>query len=107
MSTGELGPPPDSAEREFVRLSQRTQIARMRRLVAAALAAYDLPPARLTLLAHRFNTTFHVDTDDGAVYRPVGETVPTDGTTVKLAGVFELNCWTCAATRGRQRVAGG
>jgi Ser/Thr protein kinase RdoA (MazF antagonist) len=63
-----LAPPPDSAEREFVRLSQRTQIARMRRLVAAALAAYDLPPARLTLLAHRFNTTFHVDTDDGARY---------------------------------------
>jgi Ser/Thr protein kinase RdoA (MazF antagonist) len=31
-------------------------------LAGVALAAYDLPPVRLTLLAHRFNTTFRVDT---------------------------------------------
>jgi Ser/Thr protein kinase RdoA (MazF antagonist) len=51
-----------------VRLPRRTQLARMRQLAAAALAAYDLPPERLTLLAHLFNTTFRVDTATGQRY---------------------------------------
>jgi Ser/Thr protein kinase RdoA (MazF antagonist) len=55
-------------DREFARLPRRTQIVRMRQVTAAALAAYDLPPARVRLLAHRFNTTFHVDTAVGARY---------------------------------------
>src|SRR5271166_110784 len=43
------------------------------------------------------DTVCCVNTDGGAVYRPVEETVPSDGATVKLAGVFELNCCTWAA----------
>jgi Ser/Thr protein kinase RdoA (MazF antagonist) len=46
----------------------RTQIARFRALAVAALTAYDLPPARLTLIHHRGNTTFRVDTATGARY---------------------------------------
>lgn len=49
-------------------LPRRAQIARMRHLARAALAAYDLPPARLTLIAHLYNTTFRVDTAPGARY---------------------------------------
>ncbi len=37
-------------------------------MALVALAAYDLPPARLTLLAHLFNTTFRVDTATGQRY---------------------------------------
>lgn len=40
----------------------------MRQLALGALAAYDLPPVRLTLIAHLFNTTFRVDTADGQRY---------------------------------------
>jgi Ser/Thr protein kinase RdoA (MazF antagonist) len=49
-------------------LPYRTQIARFRTLALAALAAYDLPPSRLTLIHHRGNTTFRVDTATGARY---------------------------------------
>ncbi len=49
-------------------LSRRTQLSRLRRLAATALAAYDLPAARLTLLSHFSNTTFRVDTVSGARY---------------------------------------
>jgi Ser/Thr protein kinase RdoA (MazF antagonist) len=49
-------------------LPYRTQVARFRALAAAALAAYDLPPYRLTLIAHRYNTTFRLDTAGGARY---------------------------------------
>jgi Ser/Thr protein kinase RdoA (MazF antagonist) len=55
-------------ERGFERLSRRTQIGRLRRLAAVALGAYDLPPARQTLLAHLFNTTFRVETEQGQRY---------------------------------------
>ena len=55
-------------EAEFAHLARREQIRRLRRLAGTALAAYDLPPARLTLLAHLFNTTFRVDTADGQRY---------------------------------------
>ncbi|MEO6457283.1 MAG: phosphotransferase [Chloroflexia bacterium] len=40
----------------------------MRQLALVALAAYDLLPVRLTLLAHLFNTTFRVDTATGQRY---------------------------------------
>jgi Ser/Thr protein kinase RdoA (MazF antagonist) len=40
----------------------------MRRLAAQGLADYDLPPARLSLIAHRHNTLFRVDTPDGERY---------------------------------------
>src|SRR4029453_18227311 len=53
---------PESNERAFERLPRRTQIRLLRQLAGVALAAYDLPPARVTLLAHLFNTTFRVDT---------------------------------------------
>jgi hypothetical protein len=43
------------------------------------------------------DTVCCVDTDGGAVYKPFEETVPKGGATVKLAGVFELNCCTWAA----------
>lgn len=57
-----------SPERGFEQLHRRTQIGRMRHLALVALAAYDLPPVRLTLLAHLFNTTFRVDTANGQRY---------------------------------------
>jgi Ser/Thr protein kinase RdoA (MazF antagonist) len=53
---------------EFGQLSRSAQIRRMRRLAQAALEAYELPPMRLTLMVHRYNTTFRVDTADGARY---------------------------------------
>lgn len=59
---------PGSLEREFEQLHRRAQIGRMRQLAGVALSAYDLPPARLTLLAHLFNTTFRVDTTTGERY---------------------------------------
>jgi Ser/Thr protein kinase RdoA (MazF antagonist) len=40
----------------------------MRQLAKAALKDYNLPPVRLTLMVHRFNTTFRVDTADGERY---------------------------------------
>lgn len=54
--------------RAFERLHRRTQIGRLRQLAVVALADYDLPPVRLTLIAHRFNTTFRVDTATGQRY---------------------------------------
>jgi Ser/Thr protein kinase RdoA (MazF antagonist) len=59
---------PIAPETAFAELPRRTQIQRLRHLAAVALAAYDLPPARLTLLRHLFNTTFRVDTADGHRY---------------------------------------
>ncbi len=53
---------------EAEQLSRLAQIRRMRRLAQAAVAEYDLPPVRLTLMVHRFNTTFRVDTGDGERY---------------------------------------
>ncbi|MEA2576322.1 MAG: hypothetical protein QOH93_3620 [Chloroflexia bacterium] len=52
----------------FEHLSHRAQVERLRRLALASLAAYDIGTFRLTLLAHRFNTTFRVDTGDGYCY---------------------------------------
>jgi len=59
---------PELEERDFGRLSRRAQIARFRQLAEVALATYDLPPVRLTLLAHLYNTTFRVDTASGQRY---------------------------------------
>ncbi|HYP40466.1 MAG TPA: phosphotransferase [Chloroflexia bacterium] len=58
----------DNSERGFEQLHRRTQIRRLRRLAEVALAAYDLPPVSMTLLAHLFNTTFRVDTATGQRY---------------------------------------
>lgn len=55
-------------EREMALLPRRAQIRLMRRLAEAAVAEYDLPPVRLTLMAHLFNTTFRVDTSTGESY---------------------------------------
>ena len=53
---------------EVEQLSRSVQIGRMRRLAEVALKEYDLPPVRLTLMVHRYNTTFLVDTTDGERY---------------------------------------
>lgn len=53
---------------EFAQLPRHTQLARMRRLAVAALDAYELTPARVTLQAHFFNTTFRIDTEHGHGY---------------------------------------
>ena len=53
---------------EAEQLSRSAQVRRMRQLAQAALKDYDLPPVRLTLMVHRFNTTFRVDTADGERY---------------------------------------
>src|SRR6187431_1778096 len=55
-------------EREFEALPRRTQIGLLRQLAEVALAAYDLPTFRVTLIAHLFNTTFRVDTATGERY---------------------------------------
>lgn len=68
MRTARQEEKPDSPQRGFEQLPRRTQIGRLRQLAEVALAAYDLPPARLTLLAHLFNTTFRVDTVAGQRY---------------------------------------
>lgn len=64
------GPGETAPERAvaFARLPRRTQIAGMRQLAGAALAAYDLPPGRLRLLVHAYNTTFRLDTEAGDRY---------------------------------------
>ena len=47
----------------FASLSRRAQVARLRPLARAALAAHGLAEARLRLLQHEYNTTFRVDAD--------------------------------------------
>ena len=93
MSTAEPDEQSDSAERAFVRLPRRTQIGRLRRLAGVALAGYDLPPARLTLLAHLFNTTFRVDTAGGERYmlriHRAGRATP-DGVGAEMAWLAAL-----------------
>lgn len=68
LRTAEQVETPGSPERGFEQLHRRAQIGRLRQLAGVALAAYDLPPARLTLLAHLFNTTFRIDTATGQRY---------------------------------------
>lgn len=58
----------ESRQRWFEQLHRRTQIRRLRQLAGVALTAYDLPPSRLTLIAHLYNTTFRVDTVTGQRY---------------------------------------
>src|SRR5689334_8273934 len=55
-------------EPSFEHLSPQRQVGRMRNVASTALAAYDLPVARLRLLKHRHNTTFRVDAVDGQRY---------------------------------------
>ena len=55
-------------DEELTQWPRRVQIGRLRGLAEAALAAYDLPPVRLTLLAHLFNTTWQVDAATGERY---------------------------------------
>lgn len=52
----------------FDTLTHRGQVARMKRLAERALHAYDVGQARLTPLAHLYNTTFRVDTPAGERY---------------------------------------
>jgi len=56
-------------------VSDRSQVARLRRLATTALGRYDLAGARLNLVDHGENTTFRVTSVDGAqfllrVHRP-------------------------------------
>jgi Ser/Thr protein kinase RdoA (MazF antagonist) len=55
-------------DQSFERLDRRSQIRLLRSLACTALTAYDLPTPRLTLLRHRHNTVFRVDTADGQRY---------------------------------------
>ena len=64
LSEGKQG----HSERALEQLPPRTQIRLMRQIALDALSAYDLPPLRLTLIAHMFNTTFRVDTATGQRY---------------------------------------
>ena len=52
----------------FDRLGFRGQVSRLRRLAEAALARYGISATRVVLLAHMENTTFRVETGDGARY---------------------------------------
>jgi Ser/Thr protein kinase RdoA (MazF antagonist) len=54
----------DCAE-EWQSLSRRGQLVSLRRVGRAALAAYGLEDARLTLLSHQYNTTFRVEARGG------------------------------------------
>jgi len=47
--------------RPFEQLTHRGQVLRLRRLAESALPDYGLAGARLSLIAHEFNTTFRVD----------------------------------------------
>ena len=55
-------------EQDFKDLSYQTQVRRLRALALNALAAYDLPVQRLSLIQHAYNTVFRVDTSDGQRY---------------------------------------
>lgn len=62
-------------------MTRRRQIGRLRRVAAAALKAYGIAPASLSLLHHGFNTTFTVTTATGERYvlhilRPVDTELP-------------------------------
>ncbi|MFW2334767.1 phosphotransferase enzyme family protein [Ilumatobacter sp.] len=52
----------------FADLSDRAQVDRLRAVALEALAHYPVEPARLRLLMHDFNTTFRVDTTEGAKF---------------------------------------
>lgn len=52
----------------FGTLTHIGQLRRLRRLALHALTAYDIDQGRITPLAHADNTTFRIDTVDGARY---------------------------------------
>lgn len=54
--------------RPFEALGRAGRTRRLAALARSALAAYDVPVARLTAMAKGFNTTFRVDGEDGARY---------------------------------------
>jgi Ser/Thr protein kinase RdoA (MazF antagonist) len=54
-----------AGEADFIALSKRAQVARMRSVAVEALRAFPVAVDRLTLLQHGFNTTFRIDTTDG------------------------------------------
>lgn len=54
-----------TGESDFVALSKRAQVSRMRTVAVEALRSFPVSVDRLTLLEHGFNTTFRVDTTDG------------------------------------------
>lgn len=61
----------------FVEVSARTQIARLRTLVARSLPAWGLADASLRLLNHGYNTTFRVDVPDGRRFALRVNVIPT------------------------------
>lgn len=52
-------------ESDFIALSKRAQVSRMRSVALEALRSFPVAVDRLTLLEHGFNTTFRVDASDG------------------------------------------
>ena len=50
---------------EYLWLTARAQVHRIRQVALGALGAYDLPVRSMRLVAHDYNTTFRVDTEDG------------------------------------------
>jgi len=54
--------------RPFEALSHRGQVSRLRRLVAEALAAYDVRPVRMAPLRRGDNVAFRLDTAEGQRY---------------------------------------
>lgn len=54
-----------AGELDFIKLSKRAQVSRMRSVALEAVRHFPVSVARLTLLEHGFNTTFRVDTTDG------------------------------------------
>jgi hypothetical protein len=58
----------EPAMRPFEALSHRGQVSRLRRLVAEALAAYDVRPVRMAPLRRGDNVAFRLDTTEGQRY---------------------------------------
>jgi len=54
-----------TGESNFIALSKRAQVSRMRAVAVEALRSFPVSVGRLTLLEHGFNTTFRIDTTDG------------------------------------------
>ncbi len=54
-----------AGELDFIALSKRAQVSRMRSVAIEAVRHFPVSVARLTLLEHGFNTTFRIDSSDG------------------------------------------
>jgi Ser/Thr protein kinase RdoA (MazF antagonist) len=87
--------------RPFASLGYRGQVGRLRRLGRAALAAWDVEPVELALLAHLENTTFRVTGADGdrfvlRIHRVIGSAAHPLRTLVEVRSEME---WLSALAR--------